>query len=55
MVESHGREIFISNLNHKEKTKRNTRRDSHADVLREVRCATQRSGDVTRLVLIDWY
>ena len=26
MVESHGREIVISNLNHKEKTKRNTRR-----------------------------
>ena len=26
VVESHGREIVISNLNHKEKTKRNTRR-----------------------------
>ena len=27
MVESHGREIEISNLNHKEKPKRNTRRE----------------------------
>ena len=27
VVESHGREIVISNLNHKEKTKRNTRRE----------------------------
>ena len=27
MVASHGREIVISNLNHKEKTKRNTRRE----------------------------
>ena len=29
--------------------------NSHADVLREFRCATQRSDDVTRLAPIDWY
>ena len=37
MVESHGREIVISNLNHKEKTKRNTRREFSCRCVAEVR------------------
>jgi hypothetical protein len=37
VVESHGREIVISNLNHKEKTKRNTRREFSCLHVAEVR------------------
>tara|TARA_B110000046_G_scaffold76766_1_gene84919 strand:- start:72 stop:353 length:282 start_codon:yes stop_codon:yes gene_type:complete len=37
VVESHGREIEISNLNHKEKTKRNTRREFSCLHVAEVR------------------
>ena len=55
MVESHGREIVISNLNHKEKTKRNTRRGFSCLRVAQVTCATGGSDDVTRLAPIDWY
>ena len=55
VVESHGREIVISNLNHKEKTKRNTRRGFSCLRVAQVTCATGGSDDVTRLAPIDWY
>ena len=55
VVESHGREIVISNLNHKEKTKRNTRREFSCLHVAQVPCATGGSDDVTRLAPIDWY
>ena len=55
VVGSHRREIGISNLNHKEKPKRNTRRGSHAYVLGSYVRATGGSDDVTRLAPINWY
>ena len=55
VVASHGREIGISNLNHKEKTKRNTRRGFSCLRVAQVTCATGGSDDVTRLAPIDWY
>ena len=50
MVESHGREIVISNLNHKEKTKRNTRRRFSCRARRSYVRATQRSDPVVETV-----
>jgi hypothetical protein len=48
-------EIGISNLNHKEKPKRNTRRGFSCLRVAQVMCATGGSGDVTQLAPIDWY